>query len=123
MVRGLFLDPLSCVLITLVFMVAGLSLLAGTEVYNEEESMEQFLLCIVSAGVMMVLAFRRRRILWFYFYFEGSLVPLLVIMIGWGYQPERVQARSSLLLYTLFGSVPFLGLLSWGVARTCRGFM
>ena len=31
-----------------------------------------------------------------------------MIILGWGYQPERLWAGLSIVLYTLFGSLPLL---------------
>ena len=44
----------------------------------------------------------------FYFFFEWSLIPIFFIIIGWGYQPERLKARLALFFYTLFASLPLL---------------
>nr|YP_010503052.1 NADH dehydrogenase subunit 4 [Paroeneis palaearcticus]UXD78921.1 NADH dehydrogenase subunit 4 [Paroeneis palaearcticus] len=44
----------------------------------------------------------------FYMFFEASLIPTLMLIIGWGYQPERIQAGLYLLFYTLFASLPLL---------------
>jgi len=44
----------------------------------------------------------------FYFFFEWSLIPIFLILMGWGYQPERLVAGLALLLYTLFASLPIL---------------
>lgn len=44
----------------------------------------------------------------FYFWFEVSLIPIFVIVLGWGYQPERLFAGKVLFLYTVFGSLPLL---------------
>uniref|UniRef100_UPI0031F351CD NADH dehydrogenase subunit 4 n=1 Tax=Loxocephala sichuanensis TaxID=3080980 RepID=UPI0031F351CD len=45
---------------------------------------------------------------YFYFFFEGSLIPVFLIIFGWGYQPERLMAGYYLIFYTLFASFPFL---------------
>nr|QGN74313.1 NADH dehydrogenase subunit 4 [Lycorma delicatula] len=45
---------------------------------------------------------------YFYFFFECSLIPLFLLIFGWGYQPERLSAGFFLIFYTLFGSFPFL---------------
>jgi len=42
------------------------------------------------------------------FIFEGSLIPILFLIFGWGYQLERMQAGFYLLLYTLLASLPLL---------------
>jgi NADH-ubiquinone oxidoreductase chain 4 len=44
----------------------------------------------------------------FYLYFERSLIPILLLILGWGYQPERLQAGLYMLLYTLLASLPLL---------------
>jgi NADH-ubiquinone oxidoreductase chain 4 len=54
------------------------------------------------------LSFRRINLLRFYFFFEISLIPTLLIILGWGYQPERLQAGIYFLFYTLFASLPLL---------------
>lgn len=40
--------------------------------------------------------------------FEATLIPIFLLIIGWGYQPERVQASLYLLFYTLLASLPLL---------------
>lgn len=53
----------------------------------------------------------------FYTSFEASLVPILLVILGWGYQPERLDAGLSMLFYTLAASLPLLlilvGLTGW----------
>jgi NADH-ubiquinone oxidoreductase chain 4 len=44
----------------------------------------------------------------FYIFFKSSLIPTLFLILGWGYQPERVQAGIYLLFYTLLTSLPLL---------------
>ena len=56
----------------------------------------------------LILTFTTVNILFFYFYFEWSLIPIFIIIIGWGYQPERLKASLSLFFYTLFASLPLL---------------
>lgn len=36
------------------------------------------------------------------------MIPIFLIVIGWGYQPERVRASFYLLFYTLTASLPLL---------------
>nr|UBS94012.1 NADH dehydrogenase subunit 4 [Oliarus cf. filicicola HI01081] len=44
----------------------------------------------------------------FYFYFESSVLPVFLIILGWGYQPERLRSGWYLIFYTLFSSLPLL---------------
>nr|AZL93394.1 NADH dehydrogenase subunit 4 [Platygaster sp. ZJUH_2016026] len=49
--------------------------------------------------------------LMFYLYFEFSLIPIMLMIMGWGYQPERLISVLFMLMYTLFMSLPFLLIL------------
>lgn len=57
-----------------------------------------FLICLIF--------FLTKNFFIFYVIFEFSIIPILFIIIFWGYQIERIQARSFLLGYTLFFSIP-----------------
>ena len=58
--------------------------------------------------IRLIITFSTVRIVIFYFFFEWSLIPIFFIIIGWGYQPERLKARLALFFYTLFASLPLL---------------
>nr|ALJ93709.1 NADH dehydrogenase subunit 4 [Telenomus dignus] len=47
----------------------------------------------------------------FYLFFEISLIPIFLMIMGWGVQPERLQAGIYMIIYTLFASLPFLLIL------------
>jgi NADH-ubiquinone oxidoreductase chain 4 len=47
----------------------------------------------------------------FYFYFEASLIPTFLLILGWGNQPERLQSGLYLLFYTLTASLPLLAII------------
>lgn len=59
-------------------------------------------------SVALIFIFRTNRILTFYFFFEASLLPIFLIIIGWGYQPERLRASLNLIIYTITASLPIL---------------
>ncbi len=63
---------------------------------------------ILFIRLILIMAFRRNKIIFFYFFFEIRLIPVLIIIIGWGYQPERVMAARYLILYTVFRSLPLI---------------
>lgn len=62
------------------------------------------------SGITLVLsiAFISRSIIGFYIFFEASLIPIFFIVLGWGYQPERLQASNYLMLYTVTGRLPLI---------------
>lgn len=66
-----------------------------------------FLLFLV-LRLSLILSFSTNNIIIFYFFFEWSLLPIFMIVIGWGYQIERLRARLFILFYTLFASLPLL---------------
>lgn len=60
----------------------------------------------------------------FYLRFEFSLIPTLLLILGWGYQPERLQAGSYMIIYTISASLPLLMcLLYWVNARGSCSFL
>nr|YP_010381665.1 NADH dehydrogenase subunit 4 [Cylindratus longicephalus]UDL72040.1 NADH dehydrogenase subunit 4 [Cylindratus longicephalus] len=58
--------------------------------------------------LMLMFLFLVMDFFFFYFFFESSLIPVFLILFGWGYQPERLNAGFYLIFYTLFASLPFL---------------
>lgn len=51
------------------------------------------------------------KIFIFYTIFEFSLIPIFIIVLGWGYQPERLSAGINLIIYTIFASFPLFIIL------------
>nr|UZT67433.1 NADH dehydrogenase subunit 4 [Melanips sp. ZJUH 20220003] len=47
----------------------------------------------------------------FYLYFEISMIPTLLLIIGWGMQYERMEAGMYMIMYTLFASLPMMIIL------------
>jgi len=65
-------------------------------------------LFLCALGLIRLLFFSEISMLKFYVYFELSLVPIFLIVLGWGYQVERVAAAKAIILYTIMGSLPLL---------------
>jgi len=59
-------------------------------------------------NLRLIYSFSVNSLISFYFYFEWSLIPIFFIIIGWGYQLERLKSSFYLLIYTLFASLPIL---------------
>nr|WRQ18259.1 NADH dehydrogenase subunit 4 [Nandigallia matai] len=59
------------------------------------------LLCMLLCLVFCVLNF-----FLLYIFFEFSLIPLFLMIVGWGYQPERLISSIYLFFYTLVASLP-----------------
>nr|YP_009500696.1 NADH dehydrogenase subunit 4 [Anoeconeossa unicornuta]AWU48839.1 NADH dehydrogenase subunit 4 [Anoeconeossa unicornuta] len=54
------------------------------------------------------ICFSAHSLLYFYIGFEMSVIPILLIIFGWGYQPDRIEAGLYMVCYTVLFSLPFL---------------
>nr|YP_010026042.1 NADH dehydrogenase subunit 4 [Lophops carinata]QOQ36886.1 NADH dehydrogenase subunit 4 [Lophops carinata] len=66
-----------------------------------------FFFYVCTMMMMLLLVFLVVDVFFFFFFFEFSLIPMFLIVFGWGYQPERLMAGFYLIFYTLFASLPF----------------
>lgn len=79
----------------------------------EEASSKLYVICIGILCLVLILCFSSSNLIMFYVFFEISLIPTLILILGWGYQPERLQAGSYIMLYTVGASLPLLIILLW----------
>nr|YP_009353192.1 NADH dehydrogenase subunit 4 [Hierodula patellifera]AOY36172.1 NADH dehydrogenase subunit 4 [Hierodula patellifera]ASM82769.1 NADH dehydrogenase subunit 4 [Hierodula patellifera] len=101
-------DYLSYGLVMLSFWICVLMITASYSVIRYKFYNNLFLFMILMLLFMLYCTFCSLNMISFYFFFEGSLIPTLFLIFGWGYQPERLQAGIYLLFYTLFASSPLL---------------
>nr|UPL65567.1 NADH dehydrogenase subunit 4 [Dicranocephalus sp.] len=92
---------LSIWIIMLMFMASGI--LKFSYFYISE-----FMFIVLMLMFFLLLTFCTSNLFMFYLYFESSMIPTLLLIFGWGYQPERFLAGLYLLFYTLFASFPLL---------------
>jgi len=78
--------------------------------------LKNFKITIYLLFLFLMASFLTKGIIIFYVFFEVSLIPLIFLIMGWGYQLERIQATFYLVLYTVVGSLPLLFTLAcfWG---------
>nr|YP_010692478.1 NADH dehydrogenase subunit 4 [Pareronia hippia]WBV74631.1 NADH dehydrogenase subunit 4 [Pareronia hippia] len=101
-------DMISFGLIMLSVWICSLMIMSSENLLKSNYYLNLFLLTILFLLIMLYLTFSSMNIFMFYLFFEGSLIPTLILILGWGYQPERIQAGLYLLFYTLFVSLPLL---------------
>nr|QNV11753.1 NADH dehydrogenase subunit 4 [Siphlonurus aestivalis] len=101
-------DVISFGLILLSFWICALMIMASQSVVKVNYYSSLFLFMILFLMLMLYCTFSSMNLFLFYLFFEGSLIPTLFLILGWGYQPERVQAGMYLLFYTLLASLPLL---------------
>nr|QTC08118.1 NADH dehydrogenase subunit 4 [Parachauliodes asahinai] len=102
------MDLLSYGLILLSLWIISLMIMASEKVFTNKYMSSFFIMNIIFLMMMLYLSFSSLSLFGFYLFFESSLIPTLILILGWGYQPERLQAGIYLLFYTLFASLPML---------------
>jgi len=102
------MDYLRYILIFLRIWIISLIVISRIKIYFIQNHRKIFLLVNLSLLFFLLLTFSSIRYLFFYIRFERSLIPTLILILGWGYQPERIQAGIYILFYTLFASLPLL---------------
>jgi NADH-ubiquinone oxidoreductase chain 4 len=105
------IDYISISLMMLTIWVTLLMVLSREKIYFLRKSDKYLVLLFISLLLILLLSFRTSNLLLFYFFFEASLIPTIFIIMGWGYQPERLQAGVYFLFYTLIASLPLLVLI------------
>lgn len=103
-----FLDSLSFYLILLSIWMTRLIFIAREELYFKDNYKDIFKGIILLLLIFLILSFTVNRLIIFYVFFEIRLIPTFLLILGWGYQPERIQAGFYLLFYTLVASLPLL---------------
>ena len=106
--RFIRLDTLRTTLIALTLWISGLMIIARQKITLNNLNPAIFINYIIILATTLILAFSVSNSLIFYILFEASLIPTFLLVVGWGYQPERIQARSYLLIYTVTASLPLL---------------
>jgi len=125
------IDSLGYILILLRFWITALVVCSRQKVLKENNYPSLFLLVNIFLLFFLIITFSANDYLLFYIRFESSLIPTLILILGWGYQPERLQAGVYILFYTLFASLPLLvslirlynirGRLTLGLVENVRG--
>ena len=104
------LDNLRISLIILTFWISALSILRNIKLIKLNLDIK-FIQLFIFIILIIIITFISINFLIFYIFFESRLIPIILIIIGWGYQIDRIQARIYIIFYTLFGSLPLLILL------------
>nr|UPL65476.1 NADH dehydrogenase subunit 4 [Cryptorhamphus sp.] len=104
---GYGVDMVSYWMILLTFWILFLMIIASWKI-NVSYNKCEFLFVVLALGVFLLLSFSCSNLFMFYLWFESSMIPTLILIFSWGYQPERLLAGMYLIFYTLFASFPML---------------
>jgi NADH-ubiquinone oxidoreductase chain 4 len=107
------LDLTGYSLILLRIWLSCLIVIARTNINRTNFKPRWFISIVLILIILLVITFSVTNIFLFYLFFEATLIPTLILIIGWGYQPERVQAGIYILFYTLTASLPLLLIIMW----------
>nr|YP_009307996.1 NADH dehydrogenase subunit 4 [Huananpotamon lichuanense]AOS50518.1 NADH dehydrogenase subunit 4 [Huananpotamon lichuanense] len=102
------MDYLSYIMVYLSVWIVFLVLLASESIKSGKKFHLSFIMVNLILLMSLMITFSSISYLIFYISFEMSLIPTLILILGWGYQPERIQAGIYMLFYTLTLSLPLL---------------
>ena len=91
----------------LTIVISRLMLLSVSN-YETKESHLALKKLTLRLRTLLISCFRVLSLFIFYLIFEITLIPTYLIILGWGYQPERIYAGIRILIYTISASLPLL---------------
>lgn len=83
-------------------------IIAREKIYRHSYYTNIFIFTIGVLFLSLILTFTSINLFIFYLFFELRLIPTLFLILGWGYQPERIQAGLYIFFYTIFASLPMI---------------
>nr|QTJ63463.1 NADH dehydrogenase subunit 4 [Sycophaga agraensis] len=98
------LDKLSLILVMLSIWIISMMFFISKNFSNKKYYSFILLLLLLS----LIISFSSINYFMFYLFFEVSIIPTFMLIMGWGYQPERMNASVYMLMYTLLFSLPLL---------------
>ena len=101
-------DGFTFLLILLSFWITTIIFIISGYLKDRKNFFELFSIWVLIIIILLLQSFSTSNFLIFYILFEATLIPIFLLVIGWGYQPERVAASFYLLFYTLLASLPLL---------------
>lgn len=101
-------DILRSALIILTLWITRLMFNSSSKIFIINKSPSKLNFIITLLRISLTLAFSTSNLIMFYILFEARLIPTLLLIINWGYQPERLFAGIYLILYTITASLPLL---------------
>uniref|UniRef100_UPI0030FE2D07 NADH dehydrogenase subunit 4 n=1 Tax=Amblyomma nitidum TaxID=1325864 RepID=UPI0030FE2D07 len=106
MINYFNLDLMSSLMVILTMWISFLMIKAS--IFNKVFLNKSFMFYLSLMMMLIIICFLVSNLLAFYFFFEAILFPIVMMIFGWGNQPERLQAGFYMLMYTILGSFPML---------------
>lgn len=102
------IDSLSNSLRILTLITHFLIILLSIKIKTSNTIPIYFILTISILRISLLLAFNVNTLTKFFIAFESSVLPTIIIILTWGYQPERLIATQFFIIYTIISSLPLL---------------
>lgn len=99
---------LNYMLLLLSLWISFLIIIGRKTIFKYDFYSSKFIFLVLVLLFFLILSFSVERIIMFYIFFESRLIPTFMLILGWGYQRERIQAGLYILFYTLVASLPLL---------------
>nr|ACJ69633.1 NADH dehydrogenase subunit 4 [Enicospilus sp. MD-2008] len=110
---NLGMDIYSWGLILLSMWIINMMLMVSEKILSKI-NMNYYFNLIKMMILFLMFSFYSMNLFNFYIFFESTLIPMFLLILGWGYQIDRIQAGLYMMLYTLLGSLPLLlMLMNW----------
>lgn len=108
-------DGISAILVLLTGIVGFVTVLLATRQIHERTA--QYIALLLATIALLMGVFLSMDLVSFYVFFEAVLIPLILLIHGWGNGPEPAVASRKFLIFTLAGSIPMvIGLIGLAMA-------
>ena len=97
------IDGISLFFILLTTLLIPVCILSSWE--SVKHMTKEFVISLLLLESLLIIVFLVLDLISFYIFFEGTLIPMILIIAVWGSRKEKVQATYYLFIYTLIGSV------------------
>lgn len=95
----LFIDTVAYVIITITLWVSTITL------FNSHKTRHYIIMSVLT---ICTATFLIKHIILFYIFFEIAILPIIILIIEWGYPPERISATIYIISFTIIRRWPFL---------------
>jgi len=98
-------DVIRYFLILLTIFIFSLSILSRNFIFKVNWFYYFLILTLIK---LLIVLFITINLFIFYRLFELRLIPIMIVILGWGIKVERLQATVYLIFYIIFSSLPLL---------------
>jgi len=113
-------DGISALLVLLTGIIGCFTIVLATK--QIETRTAQYIALMLASISMLMGVFVSMDLVSFYVFFEAVLIPLILLINGWGNGENPLSASRKFLLFTLAGSIPMvIGLIALAMAPAASG--